>query len=115
MYKTVQYIHDIIDYSYFIKLTAAWTWFAMKFHFGIQVLLVVMIILVFNHANIANYAYCGISYGCFGYPSNCVDSKSCDFFVTYTKKVNGDVTFNLIASESDMRNGYISPEIKRIF
>ena len=56
-------------------------------------------------ANNNDYNDCGIKYGCFGNPSNCVDSKSCTILVQYIQNaVNGAVDFNLIAS--DMANRY---------
>ena len=43
--------------------------------------------------------------GCFGYPSNCVASKSCTILVTFVQQVeNGAVDFNLIFST--MTNRY---------
>ena len=56
-------------------------------------------------ANNNDYNDCGIKYGCFGNPSNCVDSKSCTILVKFFQNaVNGAVDFNLIAS--DMANRY---------
>ena len=53
-----------------------------------------------NSAENSDYNDCGIKYGCFGNPSNCVDSKSCTILVKFTQKaVSGDVEFNLIASD----------------
>ena len=46
-----------------------------------------------------DYTDCGIKYGCFGNPSNCVASKSCTILVTFVQQVeNGAVDFNLISS-----------------
>ena len=57
-----------------------------------------------NSADNSDYNDCGNKYGCFGNPSNCVDSKSCTILVKFTQKaVSGDVEFNLIAS--DITNG----------
>ena len=53
-----------------------------------------------NSADNSDYNDCGNKYGCFGNPSNCVDSKSCTILVKFTQKaVSGDVEFNLIASD----------------
>ena len=51
-----------------------------------------------------HYDHCGWKYGCFGYPSNCVDYKSCSILVTFTQdKHSGDVNFHLTSSEMDNR------------
>ena len=52
-----------------------------------------------------DYTGCGINQGCFGYPSNCVASKSCTILLTFVQQVeNGGVDFNLISSS--MTNRY---------
>ena len=52
-----------------------------------------------------DYNDCGKNYGCFGFPSNCVASKSCTILVTFVQQVeNGAVDFNLIFST--MTNRY---------
>ena len=56
-----------------------------------------------NSAENSDYNDCGIKYGCFGNPSNCVDSKSCTILVKTQKADNGDVNFNLIAPETANR------------
>ena len=56
-------------------------------------------------ANNNDYNDCGIKYGCFGFPPNCVASKSCTILVTFVQQVeNGAVDFNLIFST--MTNRY---------
>ena len=75
----------------------------MRYHFLPKILFAVFITFGFNCANALNsdnYANCGNDYDCFGYPANCVGSKSCNFLVMYTKKAR----FTLIAKESDMAN-----------
>ena len=56
-----------------------------------------------------HYDYCGWKYGCFGYPENCVDHKSCSILVNFTQnKDNGDVNFHLTSSEMDNRYLYFN-------
>ena len=75
-------------------------------YFYFKVLFIICITFGQNSADDSDYIDCGIKYGCFGNPSNCVESKSCTILVKFTQKaVNGDVDFNLIAS--DMANRYL--------
>ena len=74
-------------------------------YFYFEVLFIVFITFGCISADNSDYNDCGIKYGCFGNPSNCVDSKSCTILVQYIQNaVNGAVDFNLIAS--DMANRY---------
>ena len=74
-------------------------------YFYLEVLFIILITFGCNSADNSDYNDCGIKYGCFGNPSNCVDSKSCTILVQYTQNaINGAVDFNLIAS--DMANRY---------
>ena len=74
-------------------------------YFYLEVLFIILITFGCNSADNSDYNDCGIKYGCFGNPSNCVDSKSCTILVQYIQNaVNGAVDFNLIAS--DMANRY---------
>ena len=78
----------------------------MRNYLYLKVLFTFFTTFGFNSAENSDYDNCGIKYGCFGNPSNCVESKSCTILVTFAQKaVNGDVDFNLIAS--DMANRYL--------
>ena len=72
-------------------------------YFYFKVLFIICITFGQNSADDSDYIDCGIKYGCFGNPSNCVDSKSCTILVKTQKADNGDVDFNLIAPETANR------------
>ena len=46
------------------------------------------------------YEGCGKTKGCFGLPSNCIDSRNCIILSTYAQQDSGDVEFSLRLSQS---------------